>query len=90
MGKLAYDKYRSSSNLIEAVGSITSTNNISVSIPTPNLESLTIPYQDNQPADLELQDGNFASISIFGVNTYIKGDVQNIMYSLNRIVKFIS
>ena len=54
MGELAYDKYRSSSNLIEAVGSITSTNNIYVSIPTPNLELLTIPYQDNQPANLEL------------------------------------
>jgi len=54
MGELAYDKYRSSSNLIEAVGSITSRNNIFVSISTPNLELLTIPYQDNQPADLEL------------------------------------
>jgi len=56
---------------------------------SPILESLTIPYQENQPVNPDLWDGIFASISIFRVDQYIKDDTQNIICFLYRIALFI-
>ena len=53
------------------------------------LESLAIPYQENQSADPDLWDGIFIPISIFRVDQYIKSNAQNIICSLYRIVSFI-
>jgi len=54
--------------------------------PSPSLVSLAIPYQNNQLADPQLWDSNFASISLFGMNKYLTGDAKNIMCLLYRIV----
>ena len=38
-----------------------------------------IPYAINQPTDPQLQDGNFCSVFIFGVNKYLKDDVKTLL-----------
>jgi len=58
-------------------------------VSTPDLELLAIPYQDNQPTDLLLWDGNFSAISLFGTNEFLNGDTKKIACSLQRIAKFI-
>ena len=50
---------------------------------------MVILYQANQPADPQLWDGNFFSISLFGVDEYLEGDAKNVMCSLLRMVAFI-
>jgi len=54
-----------------------------------DLESSAIPYQANQPVDLQLWDGNFSSISLFGTDKFLNGDAKNIACSLQRIAIFI-
>ena len=53
------------------------------------LEPLVILYQANQPADLQLWDGNFTPISLFGTDEYLAGNAKNIAFSLLRITAFI-
>jgi len=43
----------------------------------------------NQPVDLQLWDGNFCPVSIFGVNKYLEEDAKNIICSLYRIAVFV-
>jgi len=65
-------------------------NNSTMNIQTPlGLESLAILYQTNQPANLQLWDGKFASIFLFSINKYLTGDAKNIMCLLYKIVTFI-
>jgi len=66
-----------------------STNPAPIVEPTHNIEPTAILYTVNQPVDPQLWDGNFYSISIFGMNEYLKGDAKNITCSLLRIVVFI-
>ena len=56
---------------------------------THSLEPTVILYTINQPIDPQLQDSNFYSISIFGINEYLEGDTKNITYLLHRIVAFV-
>ena len=55
----------------------------------PNIESATIPYGDNQPADPNLWDGSFSSISLFGTEESIDKDVKNLAITLQRIRTYI-
>ena len=55
----------------------------------PTLEFLTIPYDDNQPADLDLLDSIFSPTSLIGVKKFLSSNAQNIMYLLLRIGTFI-
>lgn len=54
-----------------------------------NLESSTILYQTDQPTDLLLWDGNFALISLFGIDTFLNDDTKNIACYLYEIASFI-
>jgi len=54
-----------------------------------NLESSTILYQTDQPTDLLLWDGNFALISLFGIDTFLNDDTKNIACYLYKIASFI-
>ena len=56
---------------------------------TYDLEPTVISYTVNQPADSQLWNGNFCSISIFDINEYLEGNTKNIMYSLHRIIVFV-
>ena len=56
---------------------------------TYDLKPTVIPYTVNQPADSQLWNGNFCSISIFGINEYLEGNAKNIMYSLHKIMIFV-
>jgi len=47
------------------------------------LEPLVISYQVNQSADLQLWDGNFCTISLFGIDKYLESDARNITCSLS-------
>jgi len=55
----------------------------------PMLEPLVILYNNNQPADPNLWNGLFASISLLGIDKFINSNVQNIMCLLLRIGTFI-
>jgi len=58
----------------------------SVTVPvTPS----AIPYEANSPADPNLWDGHFGSVSLFGTNEFLQNDAQNISCSLIRIAQFI-
>ena len=48
-----------------------------------------IPYKANSPADPNLWDGHFGSVSLFGTNEFLQNDAQNISCSLIRIAQFI-
>jgi len=39
--------------------------------------------------NLQLWDGNFCPIFIFGINDYLEGDAKNIAYSLYKMAIFI-
>ena len=54
-----------------------------------DIELSMIPYAINQPADPQLWDGSFCSISIFRMNEYLEGNTKNIICSLLRIAAFI-
>jgi len=43
----------------------------------------------NQPADSQLWDGSFCSISLFGMNEYLEGNAKNITCSLLKMIAFI-
>jgi len=47
-----------------------------------DLEPSVISYQANQPADLQLWDGNFSPVSLFGIDEFLTGDAKNIVCSL--------
>jgi len=49
----------------------------------------TIPYKANSPADPNLWDGHFGSISLFGTNEFLQSDACNILCSLIQIAQFI-
>ena len=55
----------------------------------PELEPLVISCQANQPADPQLWDGNFLSISLFGTDDFLANNTKNITCSLQRIATFI-
>jgi len=48
----------------------------------PNIESIAISYDNNEPADPNIWDGSFSPISIFGVNKSLGKDTKNIACSL--------
>ena len=54
-----------------------------------SLESFVILYQVNWLANLQLWDGNFSPISLFGINEFLTSDVKNIVYFLFRIATFV-
>ena len=54
-----------------------------------NLDSLAIPYNNNQPADSDLWDGFFTQIFLLKVEKFLSYDAQNIICSLLRIETFI-
>jgi len=54
-----------------------------------SLEPLVILYQANQPADLQLWNGNFFPIFLFGINKFLSGDAKNIVCFLLKIAIFI-
>ena len=64
-------------------------NGINYSATPLDLELLAILYQANQPADLQLWDGNFSSISLFSTDKFLDGNAKNITCSLQRIATFI-
>jgi len=43
------------------------------------LESLAIPYSDNQPVDSQSWDSNFCPISLFEIDKYLEDDAKNII-----------
>ena len=54
-----------------------------------SLKSFIILYQNNQPADPQLWDGNFHTIFLFGVNKYLAGNAKNITVSILKMATFI-
>jgi len=62
-----------------------STNDIE---PNPCMEPSVIPYQANGPADPNLWDGNFAPISLFGIDKFLKDNAKNIACFLQKMVVF--
>jgi len=52
--------------------------------PPQGMEPSVISYSINQPMDPQLWDGNFCSVSLFGTNEYLKGDLKNIVCLLLR------
>lgn len=48
-----------------------------------------IPYEENQPADPDLWDGNFGAVSIFGTKECFECDTANISLSLHRAATYI-
>jgi len=67
------------------VSHITEINDVCV---PQGLKLLVIPYTINQPADLQLWNSNFCSISLFEIDRYLEDNAKNIMYSL-RMAAFI-
>ena len=53
------------------------------------LDSSAILYLINQLTELQLWNGSFCPIFIFGMNEYLEGDAKNIVCSLYRIAAFI-
>jgi len=53
------------------------------------MEPSVIPCAINQPADPQLWNGNFCSISLFGMNEYLEDNTKNITCSLLRMIVFI-
>ena len=64
----------------------TDINNVSLS---SGLEPLVILYQANQSTNLQLYNGNFASISLFDTNEHLASNIKNIAFSLLRVATFI-
>ena len=54
-----------------------------------SLNTLAIPYDNNQLANLDLWDSFFALTSLLEVKKFLNSDVQNITCSLFRIRTFI-
>jgi len=54
-----------------------------------SLESLAIPYNDNQSANPNLWDNIFSSASLIEIKKFFSSNAQNIMCSLLRIETFI-
>ena len=50
---------------------------------------IAIPYEANSPADPNLWDGHFGSVSLFGTNKFLQNNVCNISCSLIHIAQFI-
>ena len=46
----------------------------------PMLETLAIPYNDNQLVDQDLWNDLFAPILLLGIKTFLSSDAQNIMF----------
>jgi len=69
--------------------SVPQDNGINYLATPPDLEPSVIPYQANQPADLQLWDRNFSLIFLFGTDEFLDGDAKNIACSLQRIATFI-
>ena len=69
--------------------SVPQDNGINYLATPPDLEPSAIPWQANQPADPQLWDGNFSSISLFGTDEFLDSDAKNIACSLQRIATFI-
>ena len=62
------------------------------STPDPSNVPVTpsaIPYEANSPADPNLWDGHFRSISFFSTNEFLQSDARNISCSLICIAQFI-
>jgi len=55
----------------------------------PNIESTAIPYNDNQPADPNLCDSSFSSISLLRTEKSLNKDIKNLTTSLQRIRTYI-
>jgi len=53
------------------------------------LETLSISYSINQPADPNLWNGSMHPVSIFRLNDQLDADIYNITISLLRIVSYI-
>jgi len=54
-----------------------------------NMNSLSVPYNNNQPANLDLLYDLFALVLLLGIEKFLNNDAQNIIYSLLRIKTFI-
>jgi len=48
-----------------------------------------IPYKANAPADPNLWDGHFGTISLFGINKFLQSNTQNISCSLICMAEFV-
>ena len=69
----------------EAASNNTTPSDLSTVPVTPS----AIPYEANSPADPNLWDGHFGSVSLFGTNKFLQSDARNISCSLIRIAQFI-
>lgn len=49
-----------------------------------------IPYKANVPGDPNLWDGNFGVISLFGMNEFLRNDVNNMTTSLLHMATFLN
>jgi len=56
--------------------------NDNIMSPSSDLELFVILYQEDQPANPCLWDGNFAPVSLFEIDEFLNGDAKNITYSL--------
>jgi len=56
---------------------------------TAPITPTAIPYEANSPADPNLWDGHFGSVSLFGTNKFLQNNAHNISCSLVRIAQFI-
>ena len=54
-----------------------------------SVEPSIFSYTANQFVNLQLWDGSFCPVSLFGMNEYLEGNTRNITCSLLRIVAFI-
>jgi len=66
-------------------------NNIDTSnmLSSPSLEPSVILYQDNQPTNPQLWDGNFTPVSMSSVDEFLTSNIKNIVCSLLRTAIFI-
>ena len=54
-----------------------------------NVNSLSIPYNNNQPANLDLWYGLFTLVLLLGIEKFLNNDAQDIICFLLRIEIFI-
>ena len=54
-----------------------------------NVNSLSVPYNNNQPANLDLWYDLFTLVLLLGIEKFLNNDAQNIICSLLRIKTFI-
>ena len=66
-----------------------SNNGTSLDPPTDPVTPLAIPYEANSPADPNLWDGHFGSVSLFSTNEFLQSNARNISCSLIHIAQFI-